>query len=343
MSYKVYKSQNYFVVHDTTTNEDVIRQVRNLVRWEKKGTLYSFYYNTPNLTTVGNSIVRLGSVYEFSDLVDSTGMAWVSQSALDLYLEKWTGHICCETNVDNLITVNGTDDFTINAGDSLDIILTDGTSSVTPVSVTPNAGLNKVDIVLPANVPTYATARLLKTGQTVSYRTGDDGDLEAGRNTDFITLLANNPFGNTNRFTDILGGQTYATAIVLDWSTYDGVSVLGYTKALNGSNVNWNDAVDQASATSIGAFTSGWRLTNVNELNSLIKLGGVTSTVLNYAPFSITSDLNVWSSTTAPFTTANAYFLGSTGNGNISNLGKTIAACRYFACRNFTVSGTTIS
>lgn len=75
MSYKVYKSQNYFVVHDTTTNEDVIRQVRNLVRWEKKGTLYSFYYNTPNLTTSGNAIVRLGSVYEFSDLVDSTGSA----------------------------------------------------------------------------------------------------------------------------------------------------------------------------------------------------------------------------------------------------------------------------
>lgn len=149
MSYKVYKSQNYFVVHDNATGEDVIRQVRNLVRWEKKGTLYSFYYNTPNLTTSGNAIIRLGSVYEFSDLVDSTGTAWVSQSALDLYLEKWTGHICCETNVDNLITVNGVDDFTINAGDALDIILTDGTSSVTPVSVTPNAGLNKVDIVLP--------------------------------------------------------------------------------------------------------------------------------------------------------------------------------------------------
>lgn len=151
MSYKVYKSQNYFVVHDNATGVDVIRQVRSLVRWEKKGTLYSFYYNTPNLTTSGNAIVRLGSVYEFSDLVDSTGSAWVSQDVLDLYLEKWTGYICCETNVDNLITVNGTDDFTINACDSLDIVLSDGASSVTPVSVTPNAGLNKVDIVLPTS------------------------------------------------------------------------------------------------------------------------------------------------------------------------------------------------
>lgn len=155
MSYKVYKSLNYFVVHDTATSEDIIRQVRNLVRWEKKGTLYSFYYNTPNLTTVGNAIVRLGSVYEFSDLLDSTGSAWASQASLDLYLEKWTGHICCETSVENQITVNGTDDFTINAGDPLDIVLSDGVSIVTPVSVTPNVGLHKVDIVLPTSAPSF--------------------------------------------------------------------------------------------------------------------------------------------------------------------------------------------
>jgi len=244
---------------------------------------------------------------------------------------------------DNAITVNGANDFTIDATDPLNIVLSDGTSTVTPTSVTPNAGLNKVDIVLPTNSTTYASARLLKTAQTTSYRTGDDGDLEAGRNVSFTTLLANNPFGNANRFTDVLGGQTYATAIVIDWSTYDGVSVLGYTKTISGSNVDWNTAIDNALATSISTFTSGWRLTNINELNSIIRLGGVTGTVLNYAPFSVSTDLNVWSSTTAPFTTANAYFLGSTGNGNISNLSKTVAACRYYACRNFTVTGTTLS
>ena len=48
-----------------------------------------------------------------------------------------------------------------------------------------------------------------------------NGDLEAGRATDFFTLATNNPFGNTNRFTDELGGSTYANNIVIDWSTYD--------------------------------------------------------------------------------------------------------------------------
>jgi hypothetical protein len=41
------------------------------------------------------------------------------------------------------------------------------------------------------------SAKLMKTGQTTSYRTGDDGDLEVGRNVDFFTLAENNPFGNT--------------------------------------------------------------------------------------------------------------------------------------------------
>lgn len=243
---------------------------------------------------------------------------------------------------DNAITVNSANGFSIDATDPLDIVLTDGTSSVTPTSVTYSQGQHKVDIVLPTNSPNYASARLLKTNQTVSYRTKDDGDLEAGRNASFFTLLANNPFGNTNRFTDILGGQTYATAIVLDWSTYDGVSVLGYTKGLNTVNVDWNGAVDGASTTSIGSFTSGWRLTNINELGNIVIYGGVTITVLNYAPFNITDDRLVWSSTTAPFSTTTAFTL-ATGNAVQNVLAKTSAFCRYIACRNFTVLGTTIS
>jgi len=60
-----------------------------------------------------------------------------------------------------------------------------------------------------------STAKLMKTGQTISYATNDDGDLEAGRNTSFTVLAENNPFGNTNRFTSELGTQTYTNNIVL--------------------------------------------------------------------------------------------------------------------------------
>ena len=62
----------------------------------------------------------------------------------------------------------------------------------------------KLSSTVDVTVAAPAGATLMKTGQTTSYRTGDDGDLEAGRATDFFTLASNNPFGNTNRFTDEL-------------------------------------------------------------------------------------------------------------------------------------------
>lgn len=227
---------------------------------------------------------------------------------------------------------------TVNSGDTLNlpnITVTDSDGSTFTAPSVQNITCT------PAVAPVGAT--LIKTGQTTSYRTGDDGDLESGRATSFTILASNNPFGNTNRFTDELGGQTYANNIVIDWSTYNGSNVLGYTRNLSPTNITWNDAVDQARATSIGIYTSGWRLTNRVELSNIIRIGGVTSTVLNYAPFNVTVDLNVWTSSTAPFTTANAYFLGSTGNGNISSVAKTVAGCRYYACRTFTVTGTTLT
>ena len=62
-------------------------------------------------------------------------------------------------------------------------------------------------------------ATLMKTGQTTSYRTGDDGDIEAGRATDFLTLEYNNPFGNTNRFTktDGTAGTIGVVQWIIDW------------------------------------------------------------------------------------------------------------------------------
>lgn len=244
---------------------------------------------------------------------------------------------------DNAITVNSTNGFSIDATDPLDIVLTDGTSSVTPTSVTYSQGQHKVDIVLPTNSPTYASARLTKSGQTISYRTGDDGDLEEGRNASFSTLLANNPFGNTNRFTDILGGQTYATAIVLDWSTYDGVSVLGYTRTFSGSNLTWAQAVDAGIATSVGTFTSGWRLCNINELQNLFNYGSASG-VLNYSPFTSITQQNLWTSTTYLGNTLNAFCITDAWSGGITTgIAKTISVGRVMACRTFTVSGTTLT
>jgi hypothetical protein len=144
---------------------------------------------------------------------------------------------------------------------------------------------NLVSIVLPPPA-SRSTATLMKTGQTTSYRTGDDGDIEAGRNVDFFTLAENNPFGNTNRFTDVLGGQTYANSIVIDWSTYNGTNVLCYY--IGDSNYrNWNAQIDQYLSSTIGGLFK-WKLLNyyemVNIQNEQAASGGSFS-FIGYPPF----------------------------------------------------------
>ena len=187
-----------------------------------------------------------------------------------------------------------------------------------------------------------STAQLMKTGQTTSYRTGDDGDLERGRNVNFTTLAENNVFGNTNRFTDELGGQTYTKNIVIDWSTYNGSTVLGYSRTNTGSFSTWNQAIDGSNAWSFVGFTTGWRLPNVNELNNIANRS--LATALNYPPFNI-STFNIWSSNTQPDNTNAAFYIaaGSTG-GIITTTSKTTSTSFiYYPVRTFTVTGTTLS
>jgi hypothetical protein len=187
-----------------------------------------------------------------------------------------------------------------------------------------------------------SSAILMKTGQTTSYRTGDDGDIEAGRATSFLVLASNNPFGNTNRFTDTAGGQTYTNTIVIDWSTFNGSTVLGWRRTKSTGYTDWNTAIDNALALSIGGFATGWRLPNRGELFSIMH-HGVAISVLNYAPFNITADTNLWTGTTNHIVTANAFVLGSTGNGSMGPFNKGSVAAEYIPCRTFTVTGTTLS
>jgi len=200
--------------------------------------------------------------------------------------------------------------------------------------------INSFYIKAGGTLGTGQTAKLMKTGQTTSYRTGDDGDIEAGRATDFTTLAGNNPFGNTNRFTDELGGQTYTNDIVIDWSTYDGATVLGWRRTSNGVDINWADSIDGALATSIGTFTTGWRLPNVQELFSLLNFS--LANTLTYSPLNLPALSNGYWTGTNGSTTALRIFntFGTVGNA----IAKTAtSAMRYIPCRVFTVTGTTLS
>lgn len=181
---------------------------------------------------------------------------------------------------------------------------------------------------------------LTKTGQTTSYRTGDDGDIEAGRLSSFDRLKADNPFGNDFRFSDELGTQTYANNIVIDWSTYDGSEVLGYYVGDNTTNRLWDDAIDWGVALSVGTFTSGWRLANVLEYINVCDYGQTSGYPLNYAPFN--TNFNLWTSTTVAASTGRAYrYQGYAMETRTST--KSSGSYATIATRNFTVSGTTLS
>jgi len=186
-----------------------------------------------------------------------------------------------------------------------------------------------------------STALLMKTNQTVSYRTGDDGDVEAGRDVSFLVLAENNIFGNTNRFTDTVGGQTYANNIIIDHSTYDGSKVFGWYKLSSPILYTWNQAIDWAVALSVGGFTSGWRLPNINQLMSVMNWG--ISSNLNYAPFSLSTQISHWTSTTNPNDTTSALIVISNSVNPIINHNKLLSRNTYYACRTFTVTGTTLS
>ena len=191
--------------------------------------------------------------------------------------------------------------------------------------------------------PKRTTATLVKTGQTTSYRTGDDGDIEAGRATNFTTLAENNPFGNTNRFTSELGTQTYTNNIVIDWSTYDGSTVLGISRLSIATGQSWNTAVDGSLSYSVGTFTSGWRLINMKEIFNLLNYANSEANLLNYSPLNLSSIGRIyWSSNTLSSSTTSAYTFNNVGN-TATMTKVTSANMTYIRVRTFTVTGTTLS
>lgn len=157
----------------------------------------------------------------------------------------------------------------------------------------------------------------IKTGQTVSYRNGDDGFYENGRLVDFLTLNCNNPEGNTNRFTET------TPLYVIDYATG-----LAWYKVVLGADT-WNNAIDIAEAFFAFGFDD-WYLPNSNELGSLINLG---MSSLSYAPFNWGAGdyTNLWTSNTYEGGVTDAYYWSRRGNHRY--IAKTTATINYLVCR----------
>jgi hypothetical protein len=181
-------------------------------------------------------------------------------------------------------------------------------------------------------------AELNKTGQTVSYEDFDDGYYEDGRDVDFLTLSSNNPHGNTFKFTDELGGQTFTNDIVIDWSTYDGTKALGWWRITDATSRDWANIIAYASTISIASFVSGWQVPNPTQIHSIYNYG-ITSgnDKTNYVPFN-GMNLNAWTSTTInPSQTTRAIASQSaTTNSPLFSFLKASTRSRHIYCRNFT-------
>lgn len=237
-------------------------------------------------------------------------------------------------------TLNGSTLATIASGGSEAITVERGGSDITS-SCSIN-GENNIQV--PAQT-ILNTASIIKTGQTTSYSSGDDGDREDGRLSAWNVLDFTNIFGNTHRFTDELGGDAYTNGIVIDHSTYNQVdqTVLGYKQVPTVlSTGNWEEEKTAAAAFTVGSFTSGWRMPNIRELFNLYNFELTNG--LDYAPFNYISSgtAAIWSSTTRNNINTIAYTLDRDGTP-INNRAKTSGPRQNMPVRTFTWNGSALT
>lgn len=149
MSYKIEIQNNFFVVTDTTTGIEEIREVRDQVKWRVSGSIYSFFYNIPNLVDQNTpNIIRLGEnakEFDFSEIVDLTETPFASRAIFNNLLNVNLGKIIQLTSATwGYITGNLNDQtdlvtilnskFDVPTGDTTQYIAGDGTLITFPVS-----------------------------------------------------------------------------------------------------------------------------------------------------------------------------------------------------------------
>jgi len=159
---------------------------------------------------------------------------------------------------------------------------------------------SKSSIITPDNKQFVFTRYLPKSGQTIQYVAGDDGDWEAGWNIGarFITKTISGDDIVIDRATGLMWPRDFAG---------DG--------GFSGGLAYWSGGVGWCGGLNFAGFTD-WRLPNVRELLSICdySLGGGGASCW-YSIFQNRVPDTWWTSTTQAVTTTNA-FIVSGGNGN---------------------------
>lgn len=184
------------------------------------------------------------------------------------------------------------------------------------------------DDLTPTQINQIQRQQPTRSGQVTSFRTGDDGNLQMGIGTSFFGLSDLNIFGTNKRFTDELGTEIYTNKFVLDHLT----GLMWYINVT--ITTQWNGAIDGALASTQGTFTD-WFIPNMNQLITICNFSTVTNSLLNYSPFNIpitSASDRIWTSTTLPNSTTNAYTLQS--NSTFAGSGKATTQS-YIICRKW--------
>ena len=140
-----------------------------------------------------------------------------------------------------------------------------------------------------------------KTGQTTSYATGDDGDLQMGMSWPTPRFIDNGDGTVTDKLTDLI------------WLKDANCSSFFSGDGTGSNSRNWSDALTAANSLAMGycglsdgSISGDWRLPNVKELQSLIHYGFFLPAVPN------TAGTGQWSEGDPFIGVQSAHYLSST-------------------------------
>lgn len=163
----------------------------------------------------------------------------------------------------------------------------------TPPAVTVIDGVNTFELFpsdtytceLPTEKSGIQYQRVHPTGETTSYALHDDAwqlvnnpypappsnpEYMQGLINGSINILSNNnSFGNTDRFTDDLGGQVYANNYVID-----NLTGIGIYRLNDGISKIWGSCLTFAEDSTQNGYTD-WRIPNLEEFLSFTSVGGL--------------------------------------------------------------------
>jgi hypothetical protein len=203
------------------------------------------------------------------------GTAFIQGSAEKRSPITWEGQLVTSANPGGQFSFNG-----VVPADCVGT-LSDGTSTIEVV-------------VLDCTPVATSTTKVLKTGQIISYATGDDGQYQAGATIPNPRFTDNGNGTVTDNLTGLiwLKNANCSGPFATNWQgALDFIAELNSTGKMSG-----NDCGDTSN---VGSHQADWRLPNINELLSLVDWSQRNPAVPPGLPFTnLRITLSYWSSTT---------------------------------------------